>query len=316
MKKFKQHEIVAELTKMAIDLGRTPKGEEFFKVINKHQVTKAFGAYSVLVAAAGLDQGAQIRRALPNSVFEKNIEAHIEELNQPKERLPALADGTIAIISDIHWPFHNSKVVNRYLEYVSDEKPDYAIINGDAWDMYSHAKFPRSHNVFLPKDEEMMARTLNEAFWAEVQARSPKTKCIQMLGNHDVRPLKRTVEAMPTMEHWVKEYFKKIFTFDNVTTYFDAREELILGDIAIHHGHRGKLGDHRDDLLMNTFVGHTHRGGVVYRTQRDRVIWECNSGLAGNPEAKGLTYTPQRMVQWTPSFAAKNKYGPQVIICS
>jgi predicted phosphodiesterase len=314
LSKQNQHEIVQAIIDQAIELGRTPKQAEF-TFATKWKVDQAFGSYSALIHAAGLDPSStQTKKSLPNSVFEKNIEEHILELNLPKPVMPAMPHGTIAVISDIHWPFMNQKVVDRFLEYVGDEKPDYVIINGDAWDMYSHAKFPRSHNIFLPKEEEAMARKLNEDFWQEIKLRSKDSICFQMLGNHDVRPLKRTVEAMPTMEHWIQDYFKKLFSYEGVTTYFDPREEMIIGEIAIHHGHRSKLGDHRDDLLMNAIVGHTHKAGVVYRSQRNKVIWEMNSGLAGNPEAKGLTYTPQRMVQWTPSFGAVNKYGPQVVI--
>jgi predicted phosphodiesterase len=309
--KNEQHELILEVKDKAIELGRTPTRDEFGR---RSAVTRCFGTYAILLQAASLDQVFISKTKLSNSIFERNINDHIEELNQPKVTQPALPDGTKAVISDIHYPFHNQKVIDRFIEYVGDEKPEYVIIDGDAWDMYGQAKFPRSHNVFTPKQEEQMARHLNEEFWKRVQTVNANAKCYQMLGNHDVRPLKRVMEAVPTMEHWIEEYFQKIFTFDNVTTYFNAREELIIGDTVIHHGYRSKLGDHRDDLLMNVIVGHTHLAGVVYRTQRNKVIWEMNCGLAGNPEAKGLTYTPQRMVKWTPAFGTVNKYGPQVVI--
>lgn len=316
--KVDQHEMVAAIKDLALSYTppRTPTRDEFHlqTKYSRHDVTQTFGSYTTLIHAAGLDPVVQRRRPLPNSVFEKSIEAHIEEINQPKEKMPSLPYGTKAVISDIHWPFHNAKVVDRFIEYVGDEKPDYVVLDGDAWDLYSHAKFPRSHNIFTPEQEEQMARKLNEEFWLRVKAASPNSKCFQMLGNHDVRPLKRTMEVQPTVEHWIKKIFKELFSFDDVTTYFDPREELIIGDTVIHHGYRSKLGDHRDDLLMNVIVGHTHLAGVVYRSQRGKVIWEMNCGLAGNPEAKGLSYTSQRMVKWTPAFGVVNKYGPQVVI--
>jgi hypothetical protein len=46
------------------------------------------------------------------------------------------------------------------------------------------------------------------------------------------------------------------------------------------------------------------------------VLFELNSGLAGDPEAKGLTYTPQKITVWTPGFGAINKYGPQFVSVS
>ena len=90
-------------------------------------------------------------------------------------------------------------------------------------------------------------------------------------------------------------------------------EELIIGDIAVFHGYRSQLGAHRDYTLMNCINGHTHKGGAVFRQIRGSVIWELNSGLAGDPEAKGLTYRPQKITDWTPGFGEVDKKGPRFI---
>ena len=221
----------------------------------------------------------------------------------------------MAIISDIHWPFHSQRVLDRFFRWVDDHKPEIVILDGDAWDMYSHGKFPRSHNVFTPKAEEDLARGHNIQFWTEVKRKSPKSKCYQMLGNHDVRPLKRTLEVAPAMEHWVQKIFTELFTFEGVETILDPRKELMFGDVMVHHGYKAQLGEHRDHALYNAIVGHTHRAGVVYRQLRGQVLFEMNCGYAGDPEAKGLTYTPQKITGWTQGFGALDEDGPRVIIC-
>ena len=156
---------------------------------------------------------------------------------------------------------------------------------------------------------------MNEQFWKDVKLRAPKADCVQMLGNHDVRPMKRIIEAYPEAEDWVAEKLKQLFSYDGVKTIFDPREELIFGNLAIFHGYRSQLGDHRNFTLMNTINGHTHKGGVVFRQIRGQTLWELNCGLAGDALAKGLTYTPQKISDWTPGFGAVNKYGPQFISC-
>jgi len=203
------------------------------------------------------------------------------------------------------------------LEYVGDEKPEYVIINGDGWDMYSHSRFPRSHNVFSPREEQSTSRTLNEQFWLEVKRKHRSAKCYQLLGNHDVRPLKKILDSYPEAEDWVKEKMRELFSFNGVTTIHDPREELFLNkNTAVFHGYRSKLGDHRDYILMNSINGHTHIGGVVVRQIRGVVLWELNSGMAADPNAKGLTYTAQKISNATSGFGGVNKYGPQFIAVS
>lgn len=309
-----QHDLIRALRDLAIALGRTPTQAEFYKTLRgaKYKVEKAFTTFSALVQASGLEPSHHSRVKLTNDIFKTDITNHLQRY-EPKEKLrPPVA--TIACISDIHWPFSNQKVLDRFYKYVGDNKPEYVILDGDAWDMYSHTKFPRSHNVFTPEDEEKMARKMNEDFWKEIKKVHPEAKCYQMLGNHDVRPLKRTMEVAPTIEHWLPRIFGALFTFPGVTTVLDPREELMLpGDIMIHHGYRGKLGDHRDFALYNAICGHTHRGGVVFREIRGATLWELNCGLAGDPLAKGLTYTPQRITGWTPGFGAVDEDGPRFI---
>lgn len=311
MSKLQQHEIVARLIDLANELGRTPTREEFKKHVRRAQWEREFGNYAALVLAAGLKLN--VERNVDSSIFKASIDKHLDRYVEPAV-IPQEPFPTAALISDIHWPFSSARVVGRFHEYVGDVKPEFVIINGDAWDMYSHTKFPRTHNLFTPREEQDRSRAMNEEFWKTIQKNSPKSKCVQLLGNHDVRPMKRILESYPEAEDWIAEKLRQLFTFEGVTTEMDARKELFLNaNTIVFHGYRSKLGDHRDFTLYNTFNGHTHMGGVVFRKVRGSVLFECNSGFAGDPEAKGLTYTPQKLSIWTPGFAALDKLGPRFI---
>lgn len=309
-----KHEVISALLAHASELGRTPSRDEFIKLpgMSNHYIAVLFGSYATLVQAAGLDSPSRNRK-INNTIFEVNIEKHLEAYKVK----PNIIDDypTIVSISDKHWPFANPIVQKRFEEYTGDMKPKYVILNGDAWDMYSHTKFPRSHNLFTPREEEQKSRQMNEEFWKSTKRVHPDAICYQMMGNHDVRPMKRVMEIYPEAEDWIKERLHKMFSFEGVTTIYDAREELILGNIAIFHGYRSKLGEHRDYILMNTINGHTHVGGVSYRKIRGATLWEMNSGLSGDPEAKVLTYTPQKITHWTPGFGAVDKLGARFIAC-
>jgi predicted phosphodiesterase len=302
------------IRELAMEIGRAPSLMEFLLKSGrtKHWVFKNFGGFSPMLLSVGIQPGPNGKK-IDNTIFEvRNLPQFLEEAPRAaaKDKGPAKK---IAVISDIHWPFHSQRVVDAFLEFIKVHQPEYVFINGDAWDMYSHGKFPRSHNIFTPREERDLARKHNEEFWVEVKKRCPDAKCVQMLGNHEVRPLKRILEEYPAAEDWLKKALQDEFTFEGVETIFDTRQEYIIGNIAIFHGYRSKLGDHRDYTQYNCIVGHTHRGGTVFKNIRNEILWELNSGLAGDPLQKGLTYTPQRINEWTQGFAYVDEHGPRFI---
>jgi len=311
------HELVSQLKDLALELGRTPTKPEFCgKIAGGHYKVTKLGGYNVLVKAAGLEPNGNQSQKIDNTIFIKNLATHLEQY-EPKTP-PSTCKETfprIAVISDIHWPFASQKVLDQFYRFIEKHQPEYVIINGDAWDMFSHSKYPRSHNVFTPEVEHQLSREANEVFWQEVKKAVKDAKCFQLLGNHDIRPLRRILEVYPVAEDWISSMLKKLFNFEGVKTIHDVRQELILpGNIAVHHGYRSKLGDHRDYMLQNAIIGHTHLGGVTFRRLRGEVLWELNSGVAGDPESKGLSYTPQKITHWTPGFGWVDEYGPRFIV--
>jgi predicted phosphodiesterase len=312
-----QHQTLCALKTLALELGRTPTRYEFETRFagGKYALERHFRTFAALLQAAGMEtyRERQNKDKIGNEVFERSIERVIQDY-QPRELPKPSLWPKLLVISDIHWPFSHKKVIERFYDRVAEFQPEIVVLNGDAWDMYSHSKFARSHNQFTPREEHSLARSENENFWSSVQRLAPNVKCFQLLGNHDVRPLKRVLEAYPEAEDWVEKGLREAFTFTGVETFYDPRQELFLGeDIAVFHGYRSGLGAHRDFTLMNCINGHTHLGGVSFRQIQGRTLWELNSGLAGDPEAKGLTYTPQRITKWTLGFGEVDHLGPRFI---
>jgi hypothetical protein len=185
---------------------------------------------------------------------------------------------------------------------------------GDLMDRYSHSRFPRSHNVYRPEQEDELARKGAEEMWAEVRKAAPRASLFQLLGNHDLRPLKQVLAAYPQMEKWAEKMLAESMTFEGVKTLHDPREELKLpGNVDVIHGYLGRLGDHRNYTLTNVVHGHTHTGGVVFRQVAGRVLWELDCGLAGDMESKALSYTPQKSTKHTLGWGFLDEYGPRFI---
>lgn len=309
-----EHELVKLLKEMALELGRVPTRQELEMKVRgvRYALTKAFGTYTALKQAAGFTEEAATRK-IDNTVFEKSIDEHVQA-HKPPEYTPRAPYPSALIISDLHWPFHCQRVVDAFLKRVGEVKPEWVILNGDAWDFYSHGKFPRSHMVFTPDEEEKLCSKLNKEFWEKVRALSPKSKCVQLFGNHDLRPMRKVLTVYPEAASWIEDRIKTLFAFEGVRLIEDPREELMLADdIAVFHGYRSQLGAHRDYTLMSCVNGHSHTGGVVFRMIRNGVLFELNSGYAGDPSAKGLTYTPQKITHWTPGFGELDALGPRFI---
>jgi predicted phosphodiesterase len=305
---------MSALRELAIALGRTPTRDEFVKEIRgaKDKVALHFGSYAAFVHASGLDPVMPAKK-ITSAVFERDIVKHLNDY-KPRKLAEIQPYKRCLFVPDTHFPFAHQKTLEAIYKFAEREKPEVVVQLGDLFDMYSHAKFPRTHNQFTPREEHKSARAQAEVFWSEIKKATPQSKCYQIVGNHDVRPLKRILEVYPEAEDWVQKMFADMMSFDGVETILDSRQELMLpGDVMVVHGYKSKIGEHRDHALYNAVCGHQHTGGVVYRQIRGRVLWELNAGLAGDPEAKGLTYGAQKINSWTLGFGFLDEYGPRFI---
>lgn len=306
-----QHDIICRIKDIAIDLGRTPTRDEFVKFVPRSKIDIHFGSYAVLVSAAGLDQNRQVK--VDNSIFNKNISDVISSHKEKPPEEPIRYEPTL-IIGDTHFPFASKRVLEAIYNFAQKNKPSRIIQVGDLYDLYAHSKFPRSQNIYGPQQEEELAIEKAAEMWKTLKAISPKADCIQLKGNHDVRPVKRVLESLPSLEHVVERHLNSIMTFDGVKLISDHREEYIFNDVAVIHGHYSRLGQHRDYSLMNTIHGHTHKMGIVYRRVQNKVIWELDVGFVGDYESKVFSYTAQKMTADTQGFGWIDEYGPRAII--
>lgn len=219
------------------------------------------------------------------------------------------------ILGDLHAPWHHKKAITWALEIIKAEKPDYVIQVGDAFDFFSLSRFPKASNQIrmTPGQELAEARQTLEELWAHIQRISKRSKCIQLLGNHEDRLNKRIIEAMPELVDTEIVQTRKFFQFKGVKTIDDVREEFVLHNICFMHGYRSKLGDHAKHNQMNTVCGHSHRGGTVFLKSRDSRYWELNAGFLGDPAAKALSYTRQRWNGFTLGLGMIDALGPRFI---
>ncbi len=216
----------------------------------------------------------------------------------------------ILILGDIHFPYHNKKALKEVQYAIKQEKPDCVVQIGDLYDQYGFSRFTRK-NLELPEQELEQARNYAKDLWATV--RSTTKKCYQLLGNHDVRLIKRAQERLPEAQELVKKSILELYKFKGVTTIEDDRSVTKIGNVAFHHGYLSKLGDHMRYLGQNTVVGHSHVGGTVFEQRAGEIIWELNAGYLADETSEPLRYRPTKTSKWTLGFGLITNGKPQFI---
>lgn len=316
--KYEKHDIVQALKQCASETGGTPTRRSYQswgKGPSTTVIERVFGGWTPAIQAAGLDPAREKEEkfAFPQAdtpdlireIIERHREKRVISLNKYRKIVP---------IGDVHFPFTSDEHLGPVYGVIEREKPDVIVQVGDLKDMFAATKFPRSLNVFNPEAEFELAHSMAVAFWKKIRELAPKAECFQLLGNHDVRPLKRILERWPEGEFFVDKVMKDLFTFDGVKTIHDSTEELFIEDIAFMHGYRTGVGAHRDFSQMNVVHGHTHRGGVSFRPYQGKTLWELDCGLVADPNSIAMAYRQQKKIhEMTPGVGLIDQYGPRFI---
>lgn len=317
------HRIIQSIKEIAVEIGHTPTRNEYRAHAlgcGDRKLLKAFGGYAAAVMASGLEQtghgpgSAKLRKVTAEALFSRPVPQPVSSAdNQRKPNKVVVSDHfkSTLCIGDSHYPFVHYDTLCLIYEFADRYKPERIIQVGDLYDMFSQSRFPRSMNIYNPHEEMSVGKKMAAEMWETLRRMSPSAECYQLLGNHDVRPLKNILAKAPELEVFMD--IKPFFTFDGVDTSFDIRQELNLDGVLFHHGHYSKLGDHMKYNGASTVVGHSHRGGVHCQNFNEEIRWELNCGYIGDPTTKALGYTPQRITHWTHGFGFIDALGPRFI---
>lgn len=220
----------------------------------------------------------------------------------------------ILILGDCHFPYHSEKALKEALYAVKHEKPTHVVQIGDLYDQFVFSRFTKK-NIQMPEAELESGRERAVRMWSSISSTLGKSgSYIQLLGNHDVRLIKRLAEKIPEAQEILgKSFLKEYYTFKGVQTIEDDREIHTVGRIAFHHGFLSKLGDHLRYFGSSVVVGHSHVGGVVYEQRAGEILWELNAGYLADETAEPLKYRPTKSCKWTLGFGLVDGYGARFI---
>jgi len=182
-------------------------------------------------------------------------------------------DSSIAIIlSDVHIPFHCPKGLAIAIEFCKDLDPSMIILNGDILDFYEISTFKKDPLRIQTLQDELDA---GRSFLRILRKNHPDAEIWYLEGNHEVRArsfLSEKAESLASL---------RCLSLESLLDFKELRiksrthgEPLTLASMDIFHGkyvrkHSGSSAKaHADDQGGSLLVGHVHRQGIYYKTDR------------------------------------------------
>lgn len=216
------------------------------------------------------------------------------------------------VISDLHIPFEDKKVVSLVYDFIKEQEPDNIFINGDLLDCQAISKFPvRSDRYVSLKHEIEQVRGV----LGHIRTLSPSANIVWIFGNHEYRfsdyltKVAREFFGLVTLASLTEceKYNVKVVDSGQRESYYQYGK-LLIG----HFDKIKKLGGQTaisllGDKGMSLITGHTHKvGSTIKRTIDGKFLgsWEQGCLCDLNP---GYVVSPD----WCQGFCVVYKEGDQ-----
>lgn len=217
-------------------------------------------------------------------------------------------------IGDMHAPWQSRKTLAAIYRAIRKHEPAVIVQMGDLYDLFSFSRFPRTYNIYTPRQELELGRKDNELFWRTVKDCAPTAKCMQLWGNHDLRAVKRALSGAPELEQFTRDGIHTLMEFPGVELVKDSAEVIEIDQVGYHHGYLSKLGDHAKMNMCSMVVAHSHTGGMLPIKLEHETIFELNCGFVANRFAVPLSYGEQRRFsRWTLGYGLVDEFGARFV---
>lgn len=220
------------------------------------------------------------------------------------------------VLGDVHLPWAHKPSIKAAVEIIAQTQPTYVVQVGDLQDQFFASRYAKRYGKMSPEQEYELATSEGAAFWSQITSASKKSKRYQLRGNHDERIYKKLIDRAPELAGIV-DVPADFMQFDGVTTVDSSREELHLRmgkfKVVLVHGWLSKLGDHAKYFNSNVICGHSHRPGIVYHKQHDKLIWEANAGYLGDDKAPCFKYGENSRKNWGRGVLLIEDKGPRFV---
>lgn len=197
--------------------------------------------------------------------FNFNIPDGEDEIEIPEMCLPKRYR-RIAVLSDIHLPYHDRYALVTALKEIKEVGVDAIYINGDLMDAYQLSKHEKNKLNRTFKYEVDMTRL----FFSEMRSQFPTEDMYFKIGNHDQR-FDRYIMDNADQLNGLIDLADVLHLRDHNVKMVQSMTRTIAGKLNILHGHelpvKGALNHARAIMMKvssNVLVGHFHRSDRSY----------------------------------------------------
>lgn len=191
------------------------------------------------------------------------------------------------VLSDIHFPYHDSKALKAVYKFLEQHPVDTIILNGDILDFYDVSSFDKDPSRINSLQKEI---DMAEKFFSRLRKLSPNSKIIFVKGNHCSR-LERYLKKHPELYSLEALKLPKLLNLDKYNIEYKDKGfklgslKIIHGDIVRKYaGYTARAEMEKHDC--SGISGHTHRLCCFYfRTPERDLMWAESGCLCDlNPE--------------------------------
>lgn len=266
----------------------------------RNRIARAFGVH-----------GAKDRRKLANkSSYRKRRAAGAVPPLPPSKAQPWLpyvfpAHGKIAILSDLHVPYHHPVALQAAIDYAAKQRIDGLLLNGDIADFYSISHWQKRPKMRdFPAELEAVRQLLSG-----LRARFPTVPIVYKCGNHEERwrswlyqhAAEISDEPEMGLDVWLRTAALDI-------TIIEDQRIVMVGQLPVLHGHelpRGlssPVNPARGAFLRtkhSVLIGHQHQTSGHCEPNMfhaETFVWSTGCLCNLNPEFS-------RLNRWNLGFA-------------
>jgi len=213
----------------------------------------------------------------------------------------------VLVISDTHFPYQDKRAMKKVISIARKEKPGVIIQIGDLLDQYSFSRYSRNPNFTSPEKEIKTGLKYASAMWKDLRKACPKAKCIQVMGNHDLRLRKRIMEVLPEVEGLVDH--KSLYTYSGVKTLKSDRDYVKFDGVVYCHGWLSRSLDHAKHFFAPTVHGHRHKPAIETAGR----LWSMDVGFLGNEKTMPFNYTMSKFTGWKMAIGIVDNGQPRLV---
>jgi hypothetical protein len=225
-------------------------------------VERARGALRHRIGASGKASREHLNEEPRLSTIQEGL-AKIKRHPEDRGRVVSLK-GKVGLLGDIHLGEHDIVPLTAAIQTLKDVNVESIIFNGDLVDMYSVSGFTKEVGRFTLQEEIDITRD----FLGHMRKLFPNAVMEWNEGNHEQRLRRYILTHAKEFAHLDALSMENLFGLDDFKVGYVKTEKIMLGKLAVLHGHERKNGiapsvNPARGLWLwakaNALVGHHHK---------------------------------------------------------